>query len=388
MKLFEPITIRGMTLKNRLVMAPMDVGMGLRSPKARAYYGERARGGVGAIVTAAVPVDFFSSDEAWGKAGGLDSFIQGVRALTDELHGAGVKVGAQLWHGNRYPAYLGVRRSGERVAPSARVGKAERWEEVGPMQELTLAQIQDIIKKFGLAAAGAKAAGYDFVELHGAHGYLLVQFFSPMFNQRTDHYGGGLAGRMNFGLECVASVRQAVGANYPVFYRLGAWEARPGGVTLEESVPFARALAQAGVDCLDISVAQGISNAETPEECSPASPLKKSRMGTFAGLAAAIKKEVTVPVIAVGRINSQKVAEQILNQGQADLIAQGRQLIADPYWPQKVAEGRFKEIVACDSCNKECFGIQRGQAFGCHLNPRAGKESEVPPPEIAPHPAA
>lgn len=376
MKLFEPLSIRGMTVKNRVVMAPMEVGVGLRSTRARAYYAERAQGEVGAIVTAAVAADFFAIDEAWGRVGGLASFLQGVRSLTEVVHRAGAQIGVQLWYGNRYPAYLGLRRTGERVAPSPRIGKTEGWEEVGPMRELTREEIQHIVSRFAQAAVGAREAGFDFIELHGAHGYLLNQFFSPRFNQRQDEYGDSLEGRMRLGLECVSAIRRAAGADYPIFYRLGAWEGEPGGVVLEDSVAFARALVQAGVDCIDVSVSY------PPGGYGHASPLKKAPMGTFAWIAAEMKKAVEVPVIAVGRINSHKVAEEILRQGKADLVALGRQLVADPFWARKVLEGRAREIVACDSCNKECFSVQRGETFGCHLNPRVGKENEIPLPPI------
>ena len=378
MKLSEPLTIQGMTMKNRLVMAPMEVGVGLRSARARAYYRERAQGEVGTIICAAVAADFFASDEAWGKTGGLASFIDGVSLLTQEVHQAGAKIGIQIWYGNRYPAYMGLRQSGERVAPSPRAGKTERWEEVGLMREFTPAEITHIVESFAKGAAGVREAGFDFVELHGAHGYLLNQFFSPRFNQRKDNYGGSLENRMHFGQECVAAVRKAVGAHYPIFYRLGAWEQEPGGVVLEESTVFAWSLVEAGVDCVDVSVSF------TPGTPSKSAPLKKAPMGTFAWVAAEIKKAVSVPVIAVGRINSHKVAEEILNEGKADLVAQGRQLVANPLWMAKVATGRFREIVACNSCNKECFGQQSGEAFGCNLNPRAGREYELPLAEATP----
>jgi len=375
MRLFEPLRIGKLELPNRVVMAPMDVAVGMRGKRARAYYGERARGGVGTIITAAVPADFFASDEAWGQPGGLKSFLEGVQGLVEEVHRYGTKIGVQLWYGNRYPAYKGVReRGGERVAPSPRTGKTEWWEEPGPLRELTEEEIRDIISRFALGAKGVKEAGFDFVELHGAHCYLLCQFFSPRFNRRQDRYGGDLQGRMRFGVECVEAIRKEVGPDFPIFYRMGAWEDRPDGVRLEESAVFARELEKAGVNVLDISVAAGI-DPHTHEEFRVA-PLKKAPMGTFAWIAEAIKKEVQVPVIAVGRFNSHKVAEEALAKGKADLIALGRQLIADPFWVRKVREGNVREIIACDSCNENCFDHMRGKSFGCKRNPRAGREAE------------
>lgn len=379
MKLFEPITIKGVNFKNRIVMAPMEVGVGLRNPRAVAYYKERARGGVGAIITGAIAADFFALDEAW-KRRSLKEFIQGVGKLVEEVHKEGVKIGVQLWYGNRYPAYKAVwERGGERVAPSKRMGKTEWWEEVGEMRELTEGEIEDIIRRFSLGAKGVKEAGFDFVELHGAHCYLLCQFFSPLYNQRRDKYGGDLKKRMRFGLECVQAVRREVGDDFPIFYRLGAWEDREDGVMLEDSLQFAQELEKAGVDVIDVSVASGIDTSAHSEF--KVCPSKKAPMATFAWIAEAIKKKVGIPVIAVGRMNSYKVAEEVLSQGKADFVCLGRQLIADPFWAKKVKEGRFKEIVACDSCNEGCFEHMRGKEFGCKVNPRAGKEWQIPPPE-------
>ncbi len=246
------------------------------------------------------------------------------------------------------------------------------------MRKLTLKEIQDIVAKYGKAAAGARAAGFDFVEIQGAHAYLLNQFFSPLYNHRTDKYGGNLEKRIRLPLECVAAIRKYTGKDYPLFYRIPAWEDTPGGVTQEDCQAFAIALEKAGVDCLDVSVTCAL-DPRSPQGTAGVSPLKKSPMGSFAGMAAEIKKVVKVPVITVGRLNSPKVAEEVLQKGKADIIALGRQLIADPFWVKKVAEGRFKEIVACDSCNKECYDFLRGKATGCHLNPRVGKEGEILP---------
>lgn len=377
--LFEPLTVRQMTLKNRIVMPAMLVGMGLRGQRARAYYSERGRGGAAAIITAGVPADFFAMDDAFGKPGGLADFLEGVKGLTQAVHEAGAKIGAQIWYGNRYPAGRGVRESGgSLVAPSPQGGKAEGGRGPVALRELTVAEIEDLVLRFGRAAAGVRQAGFDLVEFHGAHGSLGCQFFSPRCNQRQDGYGGDLRRRMRFGLECVQAMRRAVGPDFPIFFRIGAWEPSPGGVTVEESVSYAQELEKAGVDVIDVSLAAEI-EAGNPDHIL-ISPDKKSPMATFAWIAAAIKKGVGIPVMAVGRINSHKIAEEILQQGKADLVALGRQLIADPYWPAKVREGRFREIIPCDSCNQECWGHIRGGQFGCHKNPHAGRESEVVPP--------
>jgi 2,4-dienoyl-CoA reductase-like NADH-dependent reductase (Old Yellow Enzyme family)/thioredoxin reductase len=361
MKLFEPITIRGMTLKNRIIMPPMQLSLGFRNARARAYFTERARGGVAAIITPATSVDSFISDEAWGRAGGATRFISGARLLVEAVHDADAKVGIQLWHGNYLPQGIGMADTrGQPVAPSPR-------EE---MRELTVEEIHSVALKFALAAVGAKLAGFDFVELHGAHGYLLSQFFSPVFNRRTDEYGGSLTGRMHFALECVSTTRTAVGGDYPIFFRIGAWEDTADGIKVEEAVQFATELEKAGVDVMDVSVGH------ISEPGLGASPGPDKPMGTFAHLAEAIKKKVTIPVAAVGRINTPDIAEAILAAGKADLVAIGRQLIADPLWPKKVAAGHAEDIAPCLSCNV-CLdtAFTTGEPK-CSVNASLAKEEE------------
>jgi NADPH-dependent 2,4-dienoyl-CoA reductase/sulfur reductase-like enzyme len=249
---------------------------------------------------------------------------------------------------------------GEAVAPSA-------GEE---MRELTRDEIRAIVYKFALASAASKMAGYDFVEFHGAHGYMPCQFFSPAFNKRSDEYGGDLEGRMRFGLACVQAMRSAVGDDYPIFYRLGAWEDMQDGIKLEEAIEFAVALEKAGVDVLDISAGNVVEEGFTPLPGPDRTP------GTFVHLAAAVKAKVKVPVIGVGRINSPSLAESFLMEGKADLIAIGRQLIADPFWPEKVASNRCEEIRPCLSCNT-CIdtALSMGE-LRCTVNPWFGREAE------------
>ncbi|MBI4768030.1 MAG: NADH:flavin oxidoreductase [Deltaproteobacteria bacterium] len=365
LKLFEPITIRGMTLKNRIIMPAMQLMLGLKNRRARAFYLERSRGGAGAIITCATSVDLFLEDEAWGRPDGARLFVEGMRSITEEIRSGGAKIGIQIWHGNQLPAGNGapVVPGAQTVAPSA----------VDDRRALTGDEIKFIIVKFGSASAKAKEAGFDFVEVHGAHGYLPCQFFSGADNQRTDEYGGDLLRRMRFGLELVQSMRSQVGNNFPIFYRLGAEEKRPGGITIKESQAFAAELEKAGVDVFDVSI--GLPTGRN------ASPSKRAKMGTFVNLAQAIKKSVSVPVMAVGRINLPEVAESILEEGKADLIGIARQLLADPYWPKKVQEGRADEIVACKSCNT-CFIPMRSGTWKpgnpiCAVNERAGREVDL-----------
>ncbi len=362
MKLLEPITIRGVEFKNRMVMAPMQVGVGVTSARARAYFLERARGGVGTVMTAALSVDLFNTDDAWGRPGGADLFLDRIRSIAGDIHQTGAKMGVQLWHGNRFPAGNGAFRStsGEPVAPSAS----------GEKRQLTIPEIKEIISRFAQAAVNVRRADIDFVEVHGAHSYLLCQFFSPVTNRRNDEYGGDLARRMRFGTECVSAVRAAVGNDYPVFYRIGAWEDLPGGITVDDSVQFAAELEKAGADVIDVSIGQVVSEGHT-------APGPERPEGTFVPWAEAIKRRVKVPVIAVGRFRTPRVAEEVLAQGKADMIAIGRQLIADPHWPEKAITGKSEDIIPCISCNA-CFETGFSESgLRCSVNAVTGRESEL-----------
>lgn len=378
MKLFEPITIRGMELKNRIVMAAMGIGtfaLTNEDNKERVidYYGERAKGGAGGIILGAAVASYFLPSTDLGQPVDVPRYIEAVGHLVDEVHKCGAKMGIQLFHANQYPSGSPVARGPEWVAPSPKVEPTLYGLTYVPpgqvMRELTVKEIESIIAAFAAAAAKVKEIGADFVEFHVAHGHLPSQFFSPIDNHRRDKYGGDLAGRMRFGLECIKSMRSAVGDGYPLFCRISAEDEVPGGVTLADSVAYAIELEKAGVDCFDVTVGSTVSR----HYHLYVSPEKKYPMGTFAHLAEAIKDKVKVPVISVGRINTSEVAEAVLTKGQADLVAIGRQLICDPHWPKKVAEGRVDEIIACDSCNTNCWGRTKktGQSATillCHRN--------------------
>jgi 2,4-dienoyl-CoA reductase-like NADH-dependent reductase (Old Yellow Enzyme family)/thioredoxin reductase len=361
MKLFEPITIRGMVLKNRVIMPAMQINLGFRSERARAFYTERARGGCAAIVMPATSIDQFISDEVWGKPGRAAQFVDGCRSLTKDVHQVGAKVGVQLWHAKYLPSGIGMYDTrGQSVAPSA---TADR-------RELTTKEVEGIVAKFAAAAAAAKQAGFDFVEFHGAHRYLPCEFFSPLDNRRTDKYGGSRERRMTFGIESIKAMRAAVGDDYPIFVRLGARGDRPGDTTPEDAAAYAVELERAGADMFDVSVAL------TTERGSTATPGADLPMGTYANLAEAVKRRVRVPVAAVGRINKPEVAEDILAQGKADLIALGRQLFADAYWPEKIRSGRASEVRPCLSCNI-CMDLALSEKeMRCSVNPAFTRELE------------
>lgn len=371
MRLFEPITIRGMELRNRIVYPSFQMNMGLTNRRARAFYTERASGGTGLLLTANTAVDNLACEEQWGGTEGLASFVERLRLLTSQVHEAGARIGLQLWQANRFPQGRGMQIAGKEADPSTgdRVAPSPRED----MRQLTIPEIESIIYRFAKGSRNVRDAGFDCVEVHGAHAYLPCQFTSPELNQRTDKYGQDLAGRMKFGIDLVTAVRAWVGPDFPILFRLGALE--DNGSIHPDSITYAQELEKAGVDCLDVSTA-GWGRI-------PATPPKRHKMGTFVFLAEAIKKKVNIPVITVGRINTPEVAEKILAKGQADMVAIGRQLVADPFWPKKVLEGRSNEIVVCDSCNINCGSpaFERRlpeDAPLCKFNERVGKEWEIP----------
>ena len=374
MKIFEPITINGMEVPNRIVYPAIQMNMGLTNRRARAFYAERAHGGTGLIISANVAIDNFASEELWGGPGELAGFVERLHKLTDQVHDAGAKMGVQLWQANRFPQGRGTQiasvemfpDSGDPVAPSPRAN----------LRELTIPEIEAIIYRFAKAARNVRDAGFDCVELHGAHAYLACQFTAPQTNQRNDKYGGNARRRMQFDIDLVRAVRAFVGPDFPVLYRLGALE-RDGAID-PDSIAFAQELEKEGIDCLDISTG-GFGQ-------TPVTPTKKEKMGTLVFLAQAIKEHVNIPVIGVGRINTPEVAEEILGQGRADMVAIGRQLIADPFWPKKVRENRFDEVVACDSCNINCSSSAFERKLPedaplCKNNERVGREWEIAAPE-------
>jgi 2,4-dienoyl-CoA reductase-like NADH-dependent reductase (Old Yellow Enzyme family) len=340
--LFEPITIKTMTLKNRIVFPPIATNYGLRNERALAYYTERARGGAGLVILQGTPVDPFASPK----------WVGGLKPLVDSIHQNGAAIGIQLWMGNELPG-------GDKVAPSPKEG----------YREITAGELGELMQRFAVAARAARDIGFDTIDVHGAHGYFLHQLFSPLTNRRSDAYGGNVQKRMAFGLECARAIRKAVGSDYPVMYRLSAIENTPGGIQLADSVAFGRELAEAGVDVLDVSAGSldDKVNISIPDASFP--------FATHVELAATVRSAAKVPVVAVGRFNTREICEKALAEGKADLIAIGRQLLADPYWPNKVREGREADVVECDSCNAMCTGHQRtGKPIECVVNPDLGQE--------------
>jgi 2,4-dienoyl-CoA reductase-like NADH-dependent reductase (Old Yellow Enzyme family)/thioredoxin reductase len=360
--LFRPGSIGRMTLTNRLVMAPMvtqfATDTGAVSQVHRDYLAERARGGVGLIVVEASYVDSLGKAFACQLGIDRDALVPSHVGLTEALHRSGARVALQLHHGgNRAdPRFTGSRI----VAPSPVAAN-----DVTP-DELSTEEIARVVRSFGQAADRARRAGYDAVEIHGAHGYLLHQFLSPATNRRTDAYGGSVENRLRFTLEVIRSVREAVGPDFPILYRMSA----EGGYGIEEAVAFAKEWQVAGVDALNVSIGGTAPIGLVSPETSPMS----IPQGYLANHAHAIKQAVQVPVIVVGEIREPAVAEEILTQGKADFIALARPLLTDAEWGTKAAQGfddRIRKCLSCDHCRR---GLSQSTPIQCLINPRLGRE--------------
>ncbi len=362
MELFEPIKIRNMELKNRFIMPAMHLNMGFLGKRAITFYEERAKGGVGCINTAAITPDPFLFDSVWEGRGTAASFVGRIQdTLVPAAHKHGAKIGIQLWYNNMYPAgmwggyNLGADDIvGDWVAPSPR----------DKFRALTVPEIETIIQNLVQASVRIKEAGFDFVDFNLAHGYLPCQFFSPIYNQRDDRYGGDLRRRMQFGIDLITQAREALG-DYPIEVRLGAEEYKQKGIVLADSVEYAAELVNAGADIISVSVADPF-----PEIC----PWADDPPGTYVPLAEAVKDRVNTIVVGVGNIKTRENAEGVLKTGKIDLVGIGRQLIADARWVQKIAEGRDSEIVTCLSCNECCQSVTKERSVvRCSVNARVAE---------------
>jgi NADPH2 dehydrogenase len=319
--LFSPLTIKHLTLKNRIVLPPMANNMsddsgGVTDAHIK-HYVRRAKAGVGMVIVehAYIRRDGRMNDRQLGIYD--DTLIPGLRRLAEAVKARDTVVGIQITHagGKSTQAAAGT----QPAAPSD--GLVPGGSEAA--RELTPAEIEAVVQAFVAAAHRAMAAGFDFVEVHGAHGYLLSQFLSPLANRRADAYGGDLAGRLRLPVQVVRAVRQAVGDDHLLLYRLGASDFMPGGLTEAEGRQAAADLAAAGVDLLDIS--GGLNGSEPPG-------WDKVSQGYYVPMAAAIRAEAGIPVIVAGGITDPQFANRVVAAGQVDLVAIGRAMLADADW--------------------------------------------------------
>lgn len=321
--LFDPVEIDNLRLKNRIVMPPMEIGKagldGGVTQEIIDHYVKRARGGVGLIIVehTFVTLNGRLSPRQLGIYD--DRLIAGFRLLADAIHEQNVPCVIQLDHaGSRTTTdVIGEQPVSASDIPLPIGGEIPR--------SLTKEEIIDIIDAFAKAAARAKEAGFDGVEIHGAHGFLLNQFASPLTNMRNDEYGLDLTGRMRFPLEVIQAVRDTVGIDYTLLYRLGADDMIEGGITIEDGIEMAKLIVNEGIKIVDVSGGLGGSR---PADMRP---------GHFVPQASEIKKNIDAPVIAVGAITTGELADDIIRDGEADLVAIGRALLKNPDWPKTVA---------------------------------------------------
>jgi 2,4-dienoyl-CoA reductase-like NADH-dependent reductase (Old Yellow Enzyme family) len=322
--LFEPLTIRNLTLKNRVVLPPMGTRLSPRdgsvSDAQVAHYAARARGGVGLIIVEHAYISPMGRFRATQLGAHDDSLLPGLRRLVEAAHAGGAAICLQINHsgGKAFPEVIGEQPAG----PSEVTPPGSDHEP----RALTKEEIAEIVQAFVAAARRAVAAGFDAVEVHGAHGYLLSQFASPITNHRRDEYGGDLWGRFRLPLDVVAAVREGVPANYPVFYRLGADDLMEGGLSPEEAQQVAPRLLRAGADVLDVSGGVGGDGS-----------LVYDQQGYFVPLAEKIKQASGARVIGVGRIRDPHFADRVVRDGRVDLVAVGRAHLEDPEWAAKAA---------------------------------------------------
>jgi 2,4-dienoyl-CoA reductase (NADPH2) len=363
--LFEPIKINRLTVKNRIYLPAMHLGMAdnfrVTDPLV-AFYTERAKGGAGMICVGYATVDDLSGGTL-NIGAHDDAFIPGLYRLAAAIKDNGARCAVQINHAGRYtPSFFIQNR--QPVAPSP---LASRLTGETP-KELNVDEIQQIIASFAAAARRVKQAGFDAVEVLSGTGYLISEFLSPLTNLRTDRYGGSLENRMRFGLEVMAAVRSAVGKDFPLIVRMNGNDFMPGGNGRLELQAYARALSDGPVDALCVNV--GWHEARVPQIVSSVP------RGVFAYLAKDIREQVEVPVIASHRINDPATAREMIADGMCDMVAMGRSLIADPRLPEKARQKRESDIIHCIACAQGCFDhLFQLKPVECMCNPRAGHEN-------------
>ncbi len=366
-KLFEPIQIRDMTVKNRLVMTAMHLNYtpsGEVNDQLIDFYAERVAGGVGLIVIGGCSIDVVGSMP--GMIGGHDDkYLPGLKRFVEAMKKIDptCMVCAQLYQAGRY-AYswlMGQQPISASAMPSSFNPETPR--------ALGIGEIPEVQQRYADAALRFKKCGFDTVEIIGSAGYLISQFLSPATNKREDEYGGGFENRARFGVEVVQKTRAAVGDDYPLMMRVAGADLVPGGHTNKESAQACVLFEKAGVDCFNVT-------AGWHESKVPQITMSVPR-GAFAHFAYGIKKQVSVPVIACNRINDPMLAEEVLRNGLSDMIGMARPLIADPNLPNKAKEGDFGLIRKCIACNQGCFDhVFSGDDINCLVNYRAGREGQ------------
>jgi 2,4-dienoyl-CoA reductase (NADPH2) len=362
-KLFSPLDLGHITLPNRVLMGSMHTGLEDRArdyDKLAAYFAERARGGVGLMVTGGIS----PSIEGWLKPFGgrltLPWHKLRHRKLTTAVHGEGGLICMQILHAGRY-GYHPLS-----VAPSKIKSPITPF----TPRALSARGVERTIRNFVRCAQLAQEAGYDGVEVMGSEGYLINEFISARTNQRTDAWGGDATRRMRFAIEIVRRTREAVGRNFIIVYRLSMLDLVEGGQDWSEVVTLAKAVEAAGASIINTGIGWHEARIPTIVTSVP-------RAG-FAWVTQKLKGEVAIPLVATNRINMPEVAERILAEGQADMVSMARPLLADPHWVNKARSGRSDRINTCIACNQACLDhVFQNKRASCLVNPRACHETEL-----------
>jgi len=379
-KLLSPIEINGLELKNRMSMAPMVTNFATRegvvTQQLKDYYEERAKGGVGIIVVEACCVSYPIGLSTAQQIGVYDDRqIPGLKELVDVIHRHDCKICFQLHHAGHRATRSLVGYQPVSASEIADKGRWNQWIGGESPRALTTGEVEEMVKAFAAGAERAKAAGADAVEIHGAHGYLVLNFLSPLYNRRTDKYGGDVEGRTTFAREITQLIRKSLGNEFPILFRISGEESVEGGLELEEAQTICSILEKAGVDAFDVVSGSH----DTYQEVIPPADFAP---GWRVYMAEAIKKTVSVPVMTTGRIQDPRLAEKILREGRADLIGLGRALVCDPEFPSKIAQGRVDEIRRCIACNRGCIDrlrtidLEGNSLMTCLQNPMVGREKE------------
>lgn len=374
-RLFAPGRIGSLDLPNRIVFAATSSELadkdGFVGDDLVEYYAERARGGAGLLVVEATYVEQEGKRLHHNAMLHDDCYIPGLRKVVQAAHAEGAKIAIQLNHGGRESIPL---VSGS--VPLAPSPIASQFTGVGDAvvpKELTSGEIERIIDRFAEAARRARDAGFDAVELHGAHGYLIGEFLSPDSNRREDEYGGSVEGRAHFCIRLIRAIKDRLGERYPVIVRMNGRDHVRHGLELEDAVSMAVMFEAAGAD--SISMSGGV-HASHPYMVVPGMSVDR---GCYVSYSAAVRQRVGIPVMVVGRINTPDLAERILSDEHADFICLSRALIADPYFPAKARAGKVETIAPCIACNECIATVHRHKGLACTVNPMVSRELELKP---------
>lgn len=398
--LLSPGRIGTLEVKNRIAVTAMGVSLseddGTVGERIIAYHEEQARGGAGLIISGVAGVAWPVGAVAMQQTAiSDDRFIPGLRKLTDRVHAHGAKIATQLHHGGFVAGYSHARWGhplwGPAVPPAAKGNFTDYFlmEELAglagmKMPELKILEQEDIdvaVQQFAQGARRAKEAGFDGIEIHGGHGYLLSSFTSPYTNTRTDKYGGSLENRLRLTLEVIAAIRAEVGRDYPVWIKLDSREVgKPGGITLDMAKEAAKLVEAAGVDAITITSYHDTSVGKLHSE-SNIPHLENWNLPATAE----IRKVVSIPVIGSGRIEVDS-AESAIAKGETDFVAMGRKLLADPHLPRKLTEGATEKVRPCVYCYTCVSAIYMGQPTRCAVNAGLGNEFEGEPPMAGANP--